>query len=133
MNQIDPVVHFEMPYQDKKRMSEFYTQCFGWKEKVLGPEMGDYVLVNTTETDAKGFPKDAGKINGGFWPKDKSKPAQYPNIVIAVENIQESMRKVRESGGKIIGEPAEIPGNGTYICFYDTEGNRVAMIQPLPM
>jgi len=26
----------------------------------------------------------------------------------------------------------DIPGVGPYVSFYDTEGNRVAMLQPLP-
>jgi predicted enzyme related to lactoylglutathione lyase len=26
-----PIVHFEMPAEDKKRMSEFYTKTFGWQ------------------------------------------------------------------------------------------------------
>ncbi len=40
------------------------------------------------------------------------------------------MKKVAAAGGKIIGEPMEIPGIGTYVSFYDTEGNRASMLQP---
>ena len=42
-----PVVHFEMPAEDRKRMSAFYTRAFGWKTEQLGPEMGEYVVVTT--------------------------------------------------------------------------------------
>jgi predicted enzyme related to lactoylglutathione lyase len=49
----DPVVHFEMPYEDRDRMVRFYENVFGWKAQKLGPEMGNYVLVTTTETDLK--------------------------------------------------------------------------------
>jgi len=28
------------------------------------------------------------------------------------------------------GEPMEIPGFGMYVSFYDTEGNRVATMEP---
>ena len=61
----DPVVHFEMPYEDRDRMVRFYEKVFGWKAQKLGPEMGNYVLVTTAETDVK---PDAprGAINGGF-------------------------------------------------------------------
>jgi predicted enzyme related to lactoylglutathione lyase len=41
------------------------------------------------------------------------------------------MKKVTSSGGKIIGEPMDIPGVGKYVSFTDTEGNRVSMLQPL--
>jgi uncharacterized protein len=64
---MNPVVHFEMPAEDKKRIAKFYSKAFGWKTKQLGPEMGEYVLVTTTETDEMGFPKEPGKINGVFF------------------------------------------------------------------
>jgi uncharacterized protein len=50
--------------------------------------------------------------------------------VIAVDNIREAMKKVTEAGGKVLGEPDKIPGIGDYVSFLDTEGNRVAMLQP---
>ena len=37
----DPVVHFEMPYEDRDRMVRFYEKVFGWKGQKLGPEMGN--------------------------------------------------------------------------------------------
>ena len=40
------------------------------------------------------------------------------------------MKKVAEAGGKVLGEPLEIPGVGQYVSFSDTEGNRVSMLQP---
>jgi predicted enzyme related to lactoylglutathione lyase len=127
---MNPVVHFEMPTQDKNRMADFYTKAFGWKTQMLGPDMGDYVLVNTTETDKHSRPKKPGAINGGFYQKSADKPAQYPSVVVAVDDIREAMKKVTNAGGKVLGEPMEIPGYGLYVSFFDTEGNRVSMMQP---
>jgi len=124
-------VHFEMPADDRKRMSGFYEKVFGWNTKQLGEEMGSYVLVTTTESDENGFPKEAGRINGGFYPKNMDRPAQYPSIVISVKNIKESMKMIGEAGGRVLGEPIEIPQFGLYVSFMDTEGNRVALLQPL--
>lgn len=105
---------------------------------MLGPEMGDYVVIDTSERDeASGFPKKPGMINGGFFKKNKKN--QYPSIVIAVEDIKEAMKKVEQAGGKLIaseqnpGEPDDIPGVGLYISFIDTEGNRVSILQPKGM
>ena len=42
---MDPVVHFEMPYDDRSRMVKFYESAFGWKMQQLGEEMGSYVLA----------------------------------------------------------------------------------------
>ena len=127
---MNPVVHFEMPAEDRNRMAKFYTKAFGWQTQMLGPEMNEYVLVTTTEPGENGRPKDPGAINGGFYKKSADMPAQYPSIVIAVGDIKEAMKKVTEAGGKVLGEPMEIPGYGLYISFFDTEGNRVSMMQP---
>ena len=127
---MNPVVHFEMPAEDSKRMSKFYTEAFGWQTQMQGPEMGDYVTVTTTESDDNG-PKKPGAINCGFFQKKEDWPGQYPSIVISVDDIQGAMKKVAQAGGKVLGDPMEIPGVGQYVSFTDTEGNRVSMLQPL--
>jgi uncharacterized protein len=127
---MNPVVHFEMPAEDRKRMADFYTRVFGWKTQQLGEDMGNYVIATTTDSDENGRPKKPGAINGGFFQKTDDRPAQYPSVVIAVDDIKEHMMKVERSGGKVLGEPMDIPGIGLYVSFFDTEGNRVSMIQP---
>jgi uncharacterized protein len=127
---MNSVVHFEMPAEDKHRIAGFYKQVFGWKAQMLGPEMNDYVLVTTTESDENGHPKKAGAINGGFYKKSYDKPAQYPSVVIAVPDMQKAMKSIAEAGGKVLGDPVEIPSYGQYVSFFDTEGNRVSMMQP---
>ena len=131
MTKMCPVVHFEMPAEDGQRMAKFYENAFGWQMRKLGEEMGDYILAATTESDASG-PKKPGAINGGFFPKRPDWPAQYPSVVIAVDDIGAAMKTVAEAGGKVLGEPMEIPGVGHYVSFFDTEGNRVSMLQPMP-
>jgi predicted enzyme related to lactoylglutathione lyase len=138
MSKMNPVVHFEMPAEDRKRMAGFYTNVFGWKIKQLGPEMGNYMVVSTSDTDEKTMrPKEAGMINGGFYQKPNDPVSIHPSVVIAVDDIRESMKKISEAGGKILGgdpnkpgEPGDIPGVGLYCSFIDTEGNRVSMLQP---
>jgi uncharacterized protein len=108
-------------------MSDFYTKVFGWQMQQFGPEMGSYTLVQTAEANEQGRPKEG--INGGFYPKtDETSGA--PSIVVGVGDINEHVKKVTAAGGKIIGEPVEIPGVGMWVSFHDTEGNRVSMLQP---
>jgi uncharacterized protein len=126
-----PVVHFEMPYDDKVRVARFYQEAFDWRMQSLGEEMGHYVLATTTETGESG-PIKPGAINGGFYPKKTDWPEQYPSLVIAVDNMAESIKAVGQAGGKVLGEPMDIPGVGSYVSFIDTEGNRVTMLQPIP-
>ena len=131
---MNPVVHFEMPAKDRKRMSDFYSKVFGWRTQQLGEEMGNYVLASTTETDPNtGHPTQPGRINGGFYDRTDDPTSHAPSVVIAVENIDEHMKKVTAAGGKILGEPMDIPGIGKWVSFYDTEGNRTSMLQPNQM
>ena len=126
---MNPVVHFEMPYEDGERMADFYAKVFGWQIQKLGADMGNYVLATSANVDVKpDLPR--GAINGGFFQKTDDIPSPYPSVVIAVENIKEHMQKVEKSGGKVLGEPMDIPGVGLYVSFFDTEGNRVSMLQP---
>ena len=47
MTKMNPVVHSEMPAEDRNRMAVVYQEAFGWKAQMLGPEMGEYVVVTT--------------------------------------------------------------------------------------
>ena len=129
---MDSVVHFEMPFDDAKRISRFYEKAFGWQTQQLGEEMGHYVLATTTETDKEKMPKRVGAINGGFFPRKDDYPQQHPSVVIAVQDIGAAMKRVKGAGGKVLGEPMEIPGIGRYVSFDDSEGNRVGMLEPTP-
>jgi predicted enzyme related to lactoylglutathione lyase len=130
---MNPVVHFEMPYDDPSRMGKFYKAAFGWKTEMLGGKMGNYVLATTTESAPDGTPRKPARINGGFYPKKPDWPEQHPSVVIAVGDMRKAMAKVASAGGRVLGEPMDIPGIGAYVSFMDTEGNRVSMLEPLPM
>ncbi len=140
---MNPVVHFEMGYQDKARMMKFYEGVFGWKMNAMGPDMGNYVVVQTAETDDKGMIQKPGSINGGFYQKNENPLSQAPSVVVAVEDIQAAMKALEAAGGKILGgmnekgertmEPQMIPGVGLWISVMDTEGNRLSILQPKGM
>ena len=130
---MDSVVHFEMPYEDKERVADFYAKAFGWQMNKTGEEMGNYIVAHTTETDANNMVQKPGTINGGFFPKKPDMPAQYPSVVISVSDIKKAMEKIAGAGGKVLGEPIEIPGIGQYVSFTDSEGNRVSVLQPKGM
>ena len=130
---MDSVVHFEMPYENQDRVKGFYERVFGWKTQTFGPEMGNYLMAHTTETGPDGMVKTPGAINGGFYEQSSAPTAQHPSVVIAVTDLGESIGKIKAAGGTILDEPMDIPGVGRYAAFRDTEGNRVGVLQPLPM
>ena len=91
---MNPVVHFEMPYKDAKRLSRFYSNVFGWNMLYL-PKMGSYVLATTSPLDKKGMHKKKGAINGGFYPITKDD--KIPHLVISVDNLEKHMEIVKMS------------------------------------
>jgi uncharacterized protein len=128
---MNPVVHFEMPYENSDRAAAFYTAAFGWKPQMLGAEMGNYLVMQTTETDENGMVKTPGAINGGMYKKPEDPMGQAPSVVISVDDINAAIEKVRAAGGTVHGEPMSIPGIGLYAPFTDTEGNRLSVLQPI--
>jgi len=139
MGKMDPVVHFEMGYNDRDRMVKFYETAFGWETQQMGPEMGNYVVAHTTETDEDGMVKTPGNINGGFYQKTDDPLSHAPSVVISVDDVKEAVKTVEAAGGKILGgmdqngehsmDPQMIPGVGLWISAQDTEGNRFSILQ----
>ena len=129
---MNPVVQFEMPYDDRDRMARFYESAFGWQMQKLGAEMGSYISAATGETGADGWPLMPGTINGGFFERKAGWPAQAPSVVIAVNDIQAAIAQVAASGGTVVGEPMLIADIGQYLSSMDTENNRVSLLHLLP-
>ena len=139
MAEYNPVVHFEMGYNDRARMVKFYESAFGWKMRQMGPEMGNYVVAQTAETDADGMVQTKGTINGGFYQKTDDPLSQAPSVVVSVADIKAAMKAVEAAGGEILGsmnekgehsqEPTMIPGVGLWVSARDTEGNRFSILQ----
>lgn len=140
MGKMNPVVHFEMGYKDRERMKKFYETAFGWEMQQMGPDMGNYVVAHTAETDKDGMVQTKGAINGGFYEKTDDPLSWPPSVVVSVDDIQTAMKAVKEAGGEILGgmqpdgshtmEPTEIPGVGLWISAKDTEDNRFSILQP---
>ncbi len=139
MSKMNPVVHFEMGYNDKDRMVKFYETAFGWKAQDMGADMGNYVVAQTTETSEDGMVQTKGAINGGFYQKTDDPLSQAPSVVVSVDDVHEAMKAVEAAGGTILGgmnaqgehtmEPQMIPGVGLWISAQDTEGNRFSILQ----
>ncbi len=125
----NPVVHFEMPYEDAERVVKFYEDAFGWDMVNAGKEMGDYVTAATAETDADRMVKTPGTINGGFYPLSSAPESKEPSVVVSVKDVRKAMDDITKAGGKLLGEPVDIPGVGLYVSFRDTEGNRASILQ----
>lgn len=112
------VIHFEIPADDTARATEFYRKVFDWKiDTWQGP--AEYHLVTAGSEDESG-------INGAIMPRGENR--QVTNT-IAVDSVDESIKRIEEAGGKIIMPKMPVPGVGWMAYFEDTEGNRAGIMQ----
>ena len=55
-------------HEDARDPRSRYTKAFGWQTEMLGPDMGDYVTVTTTESDDGGPKNNFAKSSIDFFP-----------------------------------------------------------------
>jgi predicted enzyme related to lactoylglutathione lyase len=121
------VVHFEMPFDDGDRARDFYTRVFGWEVMPMA-EIG-YTIVMSGPSGDQG-PTEPGFINGGLM--ERRSPFTSPNIVIDVDNLEESLAAVNVAGGTTVLERMKVGDMGFCAYFTDTEGNLVGLWESVP-
>ena len=111
-----PIVHVEIPTNNSKESSEFYSKVFGWQ------------ITTAPEYDYWMFRPDSGP-GGGFIGIDGMAQAKVnePLIYIGTDDIEDSLRQIEEAGGKTVMGKTEIPGQGWFAVFTDTTGNKMAL------
>ena len=122
------VVHFEIPFDKGDQARAFYQGAFGWSLMPM-PEMS-YTLVSTGPTTEHGSPSEPGFINGGMMQRSES--FQGPVITVDVDDIDASLAKVEELGGKTVRPRQEVGGMGFTAYFTDPEGNLMGLWQNAP-
>ena len=121
------IVHFDIPAEDVEKLKNFYSELFGWKiYRCPGPI--EYWMVETVPVDEEGNPVRPG-VNGAICKKDH--PDLKPINYILVDDIDESIRKIRNLGGTITQPKQQIPGIAWIAHAIDPEGNPFAILQSL--
>jgi uncharacterized protein len=118
--QADKVSWFEIPADDVKRASGFYSKVFGWATPPMGSD-GTFAL--TVVADENGNPTELGGINGSIHKRQGVTDAG-PVINILVEDVDAKLAEVEAAGGRIIQPRTDIEQFGLSMAlFSDTEGN----------
>lgn len=127
---MDRVCHFEVPYEDKERMENFYQSVFGWQ---FHPAPGDmpYTFAITTEVNEQFMPTQTGGINGGTYPRGDEGGSKSPVIVIEVESCEGKIKTLEDAGGTNLMGPIPVGDMGIYAQVKDTEDNIIGLWQPL--
>ena len=122
---MDSVVHFEIPADKVERAKTFYSKAFGWAMNPV-PQM-DYTMIGTTASDQNGMPTAPGAINGGLGKKGGALKSVV--VTIAVQDIDASLKKIQDLGGKTVQKKMPVGNMGFSAYFKDTEGNVVGLWQ----
>jgi predicted enzyme related to lactoylglutathione lyase len=121
------VVHFEVPFDDGDRARAFYQTAFGWDIMPM-PEL-NYTIVTTGPSGDQG-PTEPGYIGGGMMAR--SNGFQGPVITVDVDNINATLAKIEELGGKTAQPRQEVGEMGYSAYFTDCEGNLMGLWQTRP-
>jgi predicted enzyme related to lactoylglutathione lyase len=120
------VIHFEIQADDIERAKNFYTKAFSWNisQIMTADDKGsiDYWGLTTGSDKVTG-------INGGMYKRPEDKKIYTFDCTIEVENLDETIEKIKMHGGRIDGEKMEIPKVGWFAKAIDTEGNMFGLMQ----
>ena len=97
----------------------FYTDVIGWEiEEMEMPEGKYYVL------------KSGGEPVGGIMkkPEDAEKMPDFWGTYITVDNVDATLTKAEEAGGKAVYPPMDVPGVGRMCAITDRSGAMVSII-----
>jgi hypothetical protein len=113
------VIHFEICVDDPERAIKFYKDVFGWKIGKWGGPL-DYWLVEAGEGKEPG-------INGALM--RRMDPRATTINTISVPSVDEFIKKIGKSGGKMVTKKEAIPGVGYFAYCQDTEGNTFGIME----
>ena len=113
--------HLEIPADDLDRARRFYTEVFGWE---LGDVEGmpDYPLFTFGQIDS----------SGGAIGKRGENAGDRMRVYLSVDAIDPVLDRVTAMGGTVTTPRTDIPGQGWFAVFSDTEGNEFGLFENLP-
>lgn len=112
-----PVVFFEIRGRDSKRLQEFYASLFGWKINADNPMGFGFVEPGI------GGPEEG--VGGGIAQGEEPLVTIYVQVV----DLNETLAKAEEMGGKAVLQPMDVPDGPTIASFEDPEGNTIGLVK----
>ncbi len=103
--------YIEFTVADLAEAKRFYGAAFGWRFNDYGPE---YAGIVGDGKEAGGLRQDAQVARGG------------PLVVLYSSDLDATLQRVRQAGGRIVTEPYGFPG-GRRFHFADPSGNELAV------
>ncbi len=112
----------ELSTPDVEKTKAFYAETLGWTYEGLESPSGTYWVI---EVDGKPAGGISAKQKG-----DNSPPTWFSYI--CVDNVDQSVAKLKECGGEVIAEPFDVPGVGRISIVLDNTGAASGWMTPVP-
>ena len=110
----------ELNTSDHESAWSFYEKLFGWEKTTsmdMGPELGTYQMYGRQGTEL-----------GGMFNKPKEMPGPPFWLYYAkVDDVHQTVEKVKDNGGKILNGPMEVPGGDWIAQCMDPQGAAFAI------
>jgi uncharacterized protein len=103
--------YIEIAVKDVSEAKRFYAAAFGWEFHDYGP---GYAGIRSQAGEAGGLRQDDQVTPGG------------PLVVLYSRTLDDTLRRVKDAGGRIVKEPFTFPG-GRRFHFADPSGNELAV------
>jgi len=103
--------YIEFSVTDMAEAKRFYAAAFDWKFNDYGP---DYAGIQKEAGEAGGLRLVSEVTTGG------------PLVVLYSNDLDRTLERVREAGGRIVTEPFQFPG-GRRFQFEDPSGNQLGV------
>jgi uncharacterized protein len=115
-----PIVHVEIATNDPRGSGAFYGDLFGWN---IRRDEG----LNYTMWSGQDGP------GGGFSAIGEYGIRQHDTLVyVATDDVDATLSKVEQLGGRVIMPATEIPGTGWMAIFEDPYGGRIGLYKDVP-
>lgn len=110
---------FELMTTDVNAAKKFYTDLLDWTTEDMPMENMDYTVIKVEDDQVAGImsmPPDSGEM-----------PPTW-GIYITVKDVDATITRAKELGGKVLVEPRDIPNVGRFCVIQDPQGAWFAAI-----
>src|SRR5438309_10689663 len=115
-----PIAHIEFSATDSKAGAEFYSKLFGWQTQMAD---NNYWMFSAEGGPGGGFNTVGSSLGGG---DIKVKPGEVI-IYVSTADINATLARVEELGGRTLLGKTEIGEFGSFAIFADPTGNQVGL------
>ncbi len=116
-------VWYELLTSDPKAAVAFYSEVVGWKTEAFGDPSMNYNMWVGSDGPLGGvmqLPADAKAMG--------APPHWMSNVT--VDDLDASLAKVKELGGKVYTGPVEVPTVGRFAVIADPQGATISLFKP---